>query len=171
MKAAAMALVLAAAWMAACTSGGDGGELTLEEYFARVQQISDEADAESADIEAEYEAVDFTNFSPELRDEYAAYFAAALEFFDGVIDELDAVQPPDEAADAHDEYVAKYRALSLEFSEVAGDLDGFETESDFNEAFLSGGFVDAVSDAEEACNGLQGLADDNNIAVDLECDS
>lgn len=158
--------------LSASACGGDGGPLTLEEYFNEMEDISDRADEESAAIEEKYaDVADFEEFSPALRDDYQAFFEESVDFLDEVIDEIEQLNPPAEAEDAHNEFVEAYRGLTAEFDEVVQDIDTFDSEEDFTEAFLGGGFVDAVTDAEAACNTLQALAEDNDITVNLDCDS
>jgi len=85
------------------------------------------------------------------------------------VGELDDLNPPEEAAAAHEEAVVAGTELVVMYDNAD---TVFETAETIDEAtlVLSGpGFLDAQARFAASCVALQGIADDNGIDVDMAC--
>ena len=150
---------------AAC---GDDDELTLEEYFQRVEGLSDEADerfeplVEALDQEFESEAdqVEATR----------AFFNADIPILRDFVDALDDLDPPTEVEDPHDEAVAGGAEMVEFLADFTDRFADVESTSELEE-LLDAPELEAASDRfDKACFALQDIADANGIVVDLECE-
>ncbi len=144
-------------------SGGGGKDLTIEEYFEKLEKAS-ASFTEKGDAAAE--DVGDTEDIEKIKDSLSALPPIVADF----VDELDSLNPPDDVQDAHDEAVEAGKAFSEEISSVIdniGDVDSLEALGELIDA-------DAVNKADErfssACRDLQTIADDANIDVTLDCD-
>ncbi len=156
---------------AACgdDGNGDGGELTLEEYFERLDAIMEDIDSQIDALE-DPEEMDLASEEEQL-EAMRDFFDALLPIIQGAFNEIEGLDPPAEVEDAHDallaagdDFVAAFEAPASRLAEAESlaDLEGglFEDDS----AFGSAGARSA-----QACFALQGIADDNDIDVDLRC--
>jgi hypothetical protein len=149
---------------------GDGEGLTLEEYFQEVVSIRDDAQDRLATLMDELTA----DVAPDASEEEVMQvtidmMSQGMPITAELVDKLKDLDPPAAVEDAHSELVEagddSVEALE-DFVEQAADA---ESMSEVNE--LLGGEVMAAAEAraDEACVVLQGIADDNGIDVDLEC--
>jgi hypothetical protein len=151
----------------ACT--GDGGAMSLDEYLTELDNIG--ADAEQRTNSIEDPDIGEDASLDEQKDALTDYFGAFRDITADVSDDLDALDPPDEAADEHDRFVASYEDLLDAIDEYEQSLEDAESLEDLSAAANATGVGDEASaDLDDACNDLQQLADDNSIDVDLECD-
>lgn len=174
MASVAMGLLFAMclAVLSAC-GGGDGGELSLEEYFQQVETIVDDFGGQIAALGDPFEAdVDSDEERTELIRDYTR--AAAALWRDSVEDFRD-MEPPAEVAAAHDEAV-EARDDRAEFAQdLAEQLEGVgsaaELEAWFTEARREheDALASAAERSEQACLELQRIADDSGIDVELQC--
>ena len=159
---AALATVIS---ISACGGSGDGDEgdiETLEVYFEEMQDLVDEYNDKSADL-------DFSNLTTGFGE---AAFAKAQEELSEVIElgtrqvkDLDSLDPPPLAKDAHVDLVSELRSLVAFFGEAAAlqseqELDDFFPD---NQSRLQA----IVFAAAAACYNLQAIADEHDIAVEL----
>lgn len=163
-------LVMALAVLAAaCDGGGSGGgdELTLEEYFQRMETISNEGRDDLLALQEQ-----FPDASAEP-DEMLAFFEGFIEIFGATMTQVADLNPPGEAEDAHKEFrdagadlVELGPSVSERLAQVAStaDLEAFFEELNQNEELN-----EASRRFDEACNNLQAIADDNGIDADLRC--
>ena len=163
-----LGIVLLGAIAAACGGGGDGEALTLEEYFQRLdvlvdsvaessQSLGDDASADldpSASLEEQIEA---------SRSFLSAFAASIATFLDDIRD----IDPPAEVEDAHDAFVEAAGDFVESSEDLIGQLDDVASLADFGVVFAA---FDELGDPEEACLDLQAIADENSIAVDLNCE-
>jgi hypothetical protein len=154
----------------ACNEDGgrSSGSLSLQEYFSELDRIGDDADAAS-------DAIELPNLDPDASFEESS--AAFLDYFEQVtniiedgVQDISALDAPDEVSDEHDRYVDGLNEImdaSNDYLDRRGDAD----EDEFDE-ILSGDDPFEAIDAEitDACADLQAIADDNGIEIDLECD-
>lgn len=166
----AVAVLFLTAFAAAC-SDSDGGTLSLDEYFQKIDEIQNDNDAKFATEEASAgepaadasgeELATFlrdsvTNSASTLRD--AGTAAGDLE-------------PPDEVADAHNDIVAAINAAADALDAAADDvpdtltLEELTNSTFFNDEDLNAAFEGVTT----ACNALEAIATENNITVDLAC--
>lgn len=159
-----MALVLAlGAISAAC---GDGGAtLTLEQFFERLQEIDDDFEARSSDLETEFANLgeeEFLQQAPPLLRRQAELLG---EFVDG----LSALDPPEEAADLHDEAVAAGREAEELFRQQIDEAEAADSIEALFTAFESEELTSAFDRFDQACLDAEQLAADNGITVDFSC--
>lgn len=166
----AAALLALGAIAAAC---GGGDRLTLEEYFAQAQVISDDADEQFealfADFPNEDEEEFFSNEEnlPALKDLGTGFPLIFREFFD----KLEELNPPSETEDAHDEALAAGREV-VRVQEGFGDrIQAAESFSELEELFdeAESEAAPAQDRLEAACFDLEDIADANGIVVDFHC--
>jgi hypothetical protein len=167
----ALLLILA---LAACNDddGGDADTLTLDDYFGTVEGIFDNADQDTEELNSELD--EQLGSAASIEEEIAAldqYLAGAVLVLDQTVQEMDALTPPVEAEQPHNDFVeaagevAEFTGAAqeeIQGAETAEDvdsiLDEFETEA-----------AEAQFAVDEACADLQDLADDNGIQADLHC--
>lgn len=162
-------MLLALGLIAAACGGGGGGELTLEEYFQRLDSSFEDADQRSGALQDEFPAA-FQEI--EATQDALNGFGEILR---DILSELDGLNPPTEVEAAHEELLAAGAAFAGLFQEFTDRVAELDTLSEFEE--LAGEFL--AEDAEfaaaderftDACLALQDIADQNNIAVDLACE-
>lgn len=165
-------LLLALSMVAGACGGGSGGsggggELTLEEYFQRLEVVASDYD-QRGDALFESFGEEFDSEEEQIRatQEFWIEFLVLLEEFVGDLADVD---PPSEVEASHEESVDAGAQMLKAFREF---VDGVTQAESLTE--LAEGFDDIELDAagdrfEQACVELQGIADDNGIDVDLEC--
>jgi hypothetical protein len=166
------ALLLALGSIAAGCGGDD--ELTLEEYFQRLDTLGDDLDDELDRLGEEF---DETFVEAESEEEVMRAFRDFLDpqpaLFEEFVAELESIDPPPKVEDAHDEMVA-IQAEGLEMLEDLNEhAQAAESASDVEEleAELETPAFTAISDrTERVCFELEAIADANDIDVDLECE-
>ena len=165
----ALFLIAAAllALVAAC-GGGGGEELTLEEYFRRIQALSDEADerfeplveALNQEFDSEAEQIEAT------RD----FFNADIPILRDFGDALDDLDPPAEVEDPHEEAVAGMAELVEFLQDFTDQFTDVESTSELEELLDAPELEAASGRFDQACFDLQDIADVNDIDADLECE-
>jgi len=165
------ALVAFAGLAVACDGGGE--ELTLQEYFQRVDAIFADADARIealpdpgttiADPQATLEQKKDT-----VRDFLTRFVALAAD----VRDEMAGLQAPPQVQDAHSDFLAFWRDIGQAGDGVLDRLEGVQSESEFDDTspdFFAADFFAIRQRFPDVCSALQAVADANDIAVDLAC--
>ena len=162
-------VLLLVAGLAVACSDGDGGSLSLEEYFQQLDEAQNGVDQRFDDFFQQEEP------GPDASEEDIAAFAhGVVQAFATILGDAEGtfgdLEPPAEAEDPHNdllEAIGDSRA-ALEGAEDdipdALSLEELETFDPFAEAEDAFGRVDA------ACKELQTIADDSSIDVDLECE-
>ena len=147
---------------------GDGGELTLEEYFQRLDATFQDADERGEALGDPGGIVGDPQLSLEQkRDAVTAFFNEFLAIITDVTGNVEALDPPAEVEDAHSDLLTALRGFQQSAPGAIDKVDTAQSESEFEalgEEFHSGG-----EGLEPACLALQAIADQNNIAVDLQC--
>jgi hypothetical protein len=160
---AAIALAGGAALASACR--GDGEALSLEEYLQKVEELSQAEDNRSGEIEEELDALGQDATPGDI----ANSFEQQLENFSDFVDGMSDVEPPSEVEDTHEEAVEALQAAVDDFDGLVDDLAGAESIEDVSSIF-EGIDESNFERATQACHDLQGVADDNDISVDLRCE-
>jgi hypothetical protein len=156
---AALAVMVA---LSACGGGGDS--MTLEEYFAALE----EADTKfSQETDAVFEGVT----DPEDVDAIRDAFSGLPDVVDEFVNELDDINPPDEAEDAHERAVDAGNAFVDVLRDTVGEVGDAETAEELFAATESEAFTEADDAFESACLDLLAVAEENNISVSLNCQS
>jgi hypothetical protein len=158
--AVALAAFGAMAW--SCNDDGSGG-LTLEEYFERIDELDNEQKAKSDELEQE--AQDSDNV-----DEFADGLEEQVQLLREFGEDLGDIDPPSVVEETHDEVVRALAAATDQFDRL---IEGFREADTIEEAFASIEDTDTteIDKAEAACVELEQIAADNDINVDLDCES
>ncbi len=152
--------------IAAGACGGGGAELTLEEYFQKMQAISAEAVQETDTLDEKFDALEENDFGG-LRELVVANTAITGDTFG----EMDDIDPPDEVEDAHVEFVDAGENMAGLMKAFSDDLADVESVSELEEAFgRVVGLEAASARIDAACAELAKIAAENGIQVDLDCD-
>jgi hypothetical protein len=166
-----VALTLAAALIAtvavACNDGG-GDSMTLDEYFAELDRLQNAGDERIAGVE--FPMIDEQAPIEESREAYLTYFDNVVEAAEDVTDDINGLDPPDEAKALHDEYVEALRGIPEFANGYKERVSDAGSQQELAAVLLGDTEDDAINESiDEACTALQELADDNEIEVDLEC--
>ncbi len=166
------AALLALGTIAAACGGGD--ELSLEEYFEQAQVISDDSDEEFEALYADFPDEDDEEFFSNEENltvikDFAARFPVV---FRDTLNDVEALDPPAEVEDAHDEFLAAGNELLILFVGLTGPVE--EAESVSEAEVLFGDEDDPEIEAADqrftdACLALEGIAADNGIVVHFGC--
>jgi hypothetical protein len=162
------ALILASG----CGDNGEDGGMTIEEYLQAIEAELREAEADSEAVFDNPEFVDVATSTGELSEEDRAIVRDTLdeiaEAFDGFIDDVESLTPPADLEDEHEEFVGAYSALQVQYEdEIIGRVDEAATIEDLDELFTA---LETVGErTSAACEALQQVATDENVAVSLEC--
>lgn len=164
-------LSLAGLALAACGGDDGGGELTIDEYFERIagleQDLYDTVDAaaeefDEAEFAAETDAETIAAIAEFVQEGTAAYQTFA--------DEADALTPPDVAEAAHDAYVTATRSAISIFEDTEDSLEDATTADEGYAAFDQLSTGDAYDVWIEACEALNAIAEDEDVAQRLACE-
>ena len=159
---AAVALLVLLA--VACDGGGGrSGPLTLEDYFQELEGPASVLDGDSNALDGELAAVDTVEEARAVFTQYPGVLQAFL-------DDLDEIDPPAEAADAHNETLETGAAFLTEFQNAIDSASDATTFEELLAATESEAFVTASDAFTATCLALTGIAADNGITVDLGCE-
>ena len=162
------ATALLAAFALACNDAGGGETLTLEQYFAEMERISNEA----GDAIDELESPDLSEDAAfeDARDYFADFLGTVAGATEDAIDDMRGLDPPDEVQDEHDRFVDALDELPAISRDLEDQVAGAETQEEFDEIVsASDPFESVGGEITVACQDLQQIAEDNSIEVDLEC--
>ncbi len=179
MKSPFIPLVLIAALLlafgaiaAACGGDGDGGggELTLEEYFQRVEELDTALQAGEAALDEQMEE-DLASVTDEqdALDLVIDGFEAQLGNFEDFVDDLDRLDPPAEVEDAHNEAVAAQRDFLALFGDILGQLGDSDSFDAVDALFGTDEFAAAEERATQSCLAVEQIGVSNGFDVDLDC--
>jgi len=156
------------------SDGGDTPEPTdepgepsagLEEYFQDLDAVENELRSGQASSTESFAGIDDSTPPDEL--------IAAIEEAKDVVDEfvagLQGLDPPPEAAAAHEETIAGFQVVSGILSDAVDLVEGGGTAQDVATLLSSQEAADAETALNATCNALQQIATDNGINVDLSC--
>jgi hypothetical protein len=160
-RSAAAAGILGIAAFGGLACSDSGGELSLEEYFKELEALDQRFEEEGTEAEESFESDDL--------DTIKEGFEASVGVVEDFVNDLDDLDPPSEAEAAHESAVEAGNDLLAEF-EVANDaLQDAASEADLLGIFTGEAFGDASERFTAACVELQGIADENDIDVALNC--
>lgn len=168
-----IALVGLGAFAAACNDDGSD-TLTLEEYFAKVDELDDNQGRHSDEIGRELDALG-EDASP---DAVADSLQKQADFLEDFRADLDDINPPAGGADArerrleelHHELVRALGGATEQFDELIAEFREAESVDAAFEAF-DASFDDAseIGNVHVSCQKLDDIAKEYNIAVDFDC--
>ena len=155
-------------------TGGGGVEASpqLQAYYSSIATIFDTANSASDELSTAFdEKYSAATTVEEARDTLISYLSDSSSINSKSLDDLRGVSPPDEVKDKHQAFVDAGQKLLDIAQELYGRLQDVTTEEEFNS--VSDEFDTKGSDAAQAvntaCDDLQGVADDAQIQIDLQC--
>ena len=166
------ALVFLAFGVIASACGDDGGGgLSLEEYFQQVDASFEDRDqqvqalGEGASLPDDASEEDIASY---LRDQFEE-LASITSDWRSQVDEL---EPPSEAEDAHNELLVALEEVLALFEGAADEVPATLSleEAGQYDPFPGGEGTESFTRLDEACAALQTIADDNSIDADLACE-
>lgn len=166
------ALVLGISSLAAACGGGEEG-LSVEEYFQQLQTISDDLEKQGATLDSEFEAAFGSETGEVDVDAVQRVLSDGASAFRGALDDVEDLEPPSEAADAHGAFVEQVRARTDLMESLADRVAEAESASDLGEVFAEFEGPELEKEAvsfSDACRALERLAADNGIQVQLNCE-
>ena len=151
------------------TEGDEGGseeQLTLEQYFQRFEAVV-------ADLNDLFAAL-LTQFPQAFEDPAQApeFFEASAAHLRGGLDQLDDINPPLEVVELHNDFLDAGRNTAKAIEDFADQLADVESVQELQEALepLDAQLAPVERRFDSACLALEGIAADNGIAVDLDCE-
>ena len=155
--------------LVACGGSGGSTSLTLEEYLQTLVEKQAEAEQVAQALEAEFDAKVETVSDAEVAALYRGLLTESADLARGYLADLQRLEPPSVAVDAAVEYVRAVDALMAAIDATVSETEGATTRAEVDDVYFW-----AVSPAavmiDEACLTLQQIADDNDVAIDLECE-
>ena len=141
----------------------------LDSYFTALEEILVTSDEEQEAIGNSL--ADVTADDPEYVTIAQEAFQESGALFEMSLLEISELDPPEEAAAAHDEYVTNLNEALVLLSELSTELDGATTPAEVDAAVDEyGPLISAENDQNEGlCLALQDIADENDVDVDLQC--
>lgn len=155
---------------AACSSGA-----TAESYFADLERISTNLDAELDELEATFNAgllelnFEQSDAEEELVDLFQESIGGIAASFGRLVDELSQLTPPSQLEDPHEDAVDAGLQVLDDYRADAAQLEAIVTLSDI------GAYAEELSISEarnrfvKSCRVLQEIADRDEIGVRLNC--
>lgn len=159
--------------LAAC-GGDDGDSLSIEAYLTEMERLDNEAETQQAALRQQFEAATVGDSgSGPLTDGYIgaleAYYVGLVEAGKDFVNAVEDLQPPDDAQDVHDEYIAAYDELLAQLNIVIDGIPTLTNSGDRDALLASPDLEAAFERGNAACADLQQLATDNNVSVDFGC--
>jgi hypothetical protein len=151
--------------------GTDDGTEELSAYFLAVEEIRQDYQLDAQDLELELqEATSPDNDEPAQLLGLRNYLRASQDAFSAAIDQVEALDPPEEAAEAHAAFVDAGRAVVVETSAVYDELLEAQTVEAATELLTNTPEADVAAAAfRSACMDLEAIADAEGIAAGLAC--
>ena len=149
---------------AAC--GGGGGALSLEDYFQELDTILADVEAELDDLDEQYPDV-FVD-PDQTRDS----FDKAIPLVEGAVGDVRDLTPPEEAKDAHQEFLDAADDVLEAYGTLSDRVEDVESEDELDQVLteLDAEVSPVFERIDDACFGLQSVADDNDVDVGLNCE-
>jgi hypothetical protein len=167
------ALALGISGVAAACGGGEEG-LSVEEYFQQLQTISDEFEERGATLDSEFEAAFGSGTSDEVDvDAIQRILGEGATSFKDALNDAESLEPPSNVENAHREFVEEMRVRADLIESLADRAGEVESASDLEEVFAEFESPELETQAvrfSDACRALEGLAADNGIQADLNCE-
>lgn len=153
-------------WSAVACGNDGGGALTLEEFFQRVDELDEDLEAKSAELDEEFDAL---GDEPTI-DEAVGIFRQQIALVDEFVSDLEALDAPPEAEDLLAEAVSAGGEVVQIFNEQVDQAEGAATLDEFFASFDEVGTDAAFQRFEQVCLDAEQLAADNEITIDLDCE-
>lgn len=159
-------LVVAVVSLTAACGGGDGGEVSLEDYFIDVEAAAAAYDEAAARVDtALSESTDPVSDVKEL-------FPGFVGDLGGFVEALEAIAAADEVSAEHATTVTRGRAVLAAYEDLVAELDGVDDLIALSNLFEGpkGLALGETGDLfSQSCDALQSIADAEGIEVELQC--
>jgi hypothetical protein len=95
-----------------------------------------------------------------------------IEAFNTAVDDMQAVTPPQDTRESHQAFVQSGRDSVSAAQDLSNRLGEAQSEEDLDQILsdFESESSDTLSRLDDACLGLQDIADTNSIDVDLHCE-
>jgi hypothetical protein len=163
-------LPLGLAIAAAC--GGGGGELTLDEYFERLDTIRETDDLELGKLETEFLGNTGEGQTWIEVETFQDFCSSVVQHYKRVIADLESMDPPPLVRGAHDEYIATQVEAMRFFTAIKDRAWHVSTPDEFIDVVLDarGSAWREIEDREdEWCFALENIGVRSGIEVNLGC--
>jgi len=164
-----LAIVAGSLLLAACGGGGGGEELSLDEYYQQFDGIEENIKTGIATLEENQTEGVIGEDVEATRN----YIDGYLDVVEQGLNDMEALKPPAEAKDAHEELVAALSSMVPQWKDLSEKLADAETTSELQEVLLEAqnetAWQESSQQYADACATLQGIADENGIVVTLDC--
>jgi hypothetical protein len=164
--------LLALATVAAACGGDDSDERAREEYFEKIEQITEDYVAKLDSVDDRYQQLIAASGTDGVQLQAFLFYLEASSL--SIREEIDArneVDPPPEVEKAHLEWLTAARVLAKLYEDVvnrATDEQGFSSLQDvLDEVDYESRLTEVEDRARRACSGLQDIADKYEIEVSL----
>jgi hypothetical protein len=173
---AAVLTVFAVALAAGCGGDDGGGRLSVEEYVERMNELNDDLEETTRQLEEGFDD-EFAEFdldegdgelSDEQRDAFGEVFRSAAGALEDFADDLDGVNPPEEADALHEEFVDVTREFAERMAESGEDAERLDDGEDAFTLVFS--LVGVGGEWEEACVAVEEFADEAGESLDMDCE-
>jgi hypothetical protein len=164
LKAAVVIVVVA-------TACGGGAGPSLEDYFAGLHDLQAPFEQAGEDLQADLQTkLQGVTTEEEARALFKTFLQDSLAVADGLVTDLQALEPPSEVEDEHAEFVSAGKAIRDALADVIDRFDEFASIDEIVRFFEED--LAAIGErGKQACRALQAVADQNNVQVDLSCGS
>jgi len=185
---AGVAVAMSVGLVTTCGGGNDGGdretatatdstggdvELSLGEYFQRIDGIFERSDRELDDLNRELQTTaDAADTLEEEVEALEAFANASADVLSRALSEIDGIDEPAAVDEAHKAFVSAIGDALTATERLQDDLDAVQSaeELELVSTQFGDGFSAIQLAADAACNELQAVADGNGIGVDLNCE-
>jgi len=157
-----LAFLVALPVLAACGGDGEGGS-SPEEYFRRLETIQSEVAENFLALRSGDFPGAFVDDPEATRDAMNALVDVSRD----ALQEYGSLEPPPEARELHNEYVAAGREILAAFEDVARRVSGNESEGlleEFEEDLAA-----PLQRGSDACSALEAFADHSGIDIEMSC--
>jgi hypothetical protein len=168
MRLLGFALIALAITLLASACGG-GGTQSLEDYFRDFEEIEQTAEEASAQLADPFDLPPEATLE-ERHQAVGAFTTAFRDVFGQYREDFEALDPPDEAAAAHDAYGASLATFFAAFEDLLADLARATTVEEYNSPDTQA-LEAALTKTTADCLALQEIASSNSIDVDLRCNT
>lgn len=151
------------AFAAACGGGSD--QLTMEEFFTRVQTLDDQFSEDGDALDARFNDLTADSSVEDATD----LFNDQIDLIDAFVEDLADLNAPPEAQAVQDEAVTAGREVVQAFRDALDEASDAETIDDFAVIFNSDELNTTFDRFDQACVAAETMAIDNGITVDYSC--
>ncbi|MBI5284282.1 MAG: hypothetical protein HY874_04225 [Chloroflexi bacterium] len=167
MSLAVLGLALGAVMLLGC--GGSGTEPSLKVYYAEMVRVQVEGQQRTPSANVNLGEIPADTPPEELRGRLKEGLRASRVLNDAYLQDVKSIEPPAEAETAHGELVAAIDAVNAWLDGMIAGVDGISSLDEFDALVNRSAFLEAEQAFAEACAGLQRIATDDGIEVDLQC--